>query len=576
MITAEVPEIRASMWPVTAEERQAAMETGFWRDETMLDDVLGHVRRTPHKAALVSYSAGRAMPETMTYGQLGALIDRIAGGLLKLGVARDDVVSVQMPNGWRYAVVSLAVMRVGAIVNPLVAIFRRRELTFMLQRAQSKVLVVQDEFRGFSHADMAAELKSDIAGLEAAVVANVSGRALPEGTIDFEEFFLVPRRELDPSVQAELEARRPRPDDPISVMYTSGTTGEPKGTLHSYNSMYSAGRPLFDNLQLDDSDVVFMPSTMGHLTGFLWGTLLPLAYGQKVVYQDIWSPADFLQMATPEGVTWTLSATPFVLDLVRAQQAERRDLSTFKYFVCAGAPIPSSLPVEASEVLGVQMLALWGSSECGIITIHRAGDSDEAVSNSDGWRTPPMTLKITGEDGREVEPGQTGRLLVKGPSLLRGYHGRPDLYESMFDQDGWFDTGDLGFERPGGGVRIAGRSKDIIIRGGENVPVVEIESVLHGHPSIREVVVVGYPDERLGEKGCAVIVPDGEAPTLEELQAHLDAAGMARQYWPERIKVIDEMPKTPAGKVQKFVLREVLATEVGGLVFDVGAPAGTA
>ena len=566
--TQSTSEIRASMSPVPASEETEFLASGFWRMRTMLDDILDQVNGSPRKAALVTYTLGSATPHTLTYGQLGAVIDRIAGALLELGVKRDDVISIQMPNGWQYAAVSLAAMRVGAVVNPLVTIFRRRELQFMLRRAKSKVFIVQDQFRGFSHAEMVADLRHNLPDLQAAVALNTSGNPLPDAILDFDEFFLAQRRELDQGLHEELASRLPRPGDPISIMYTSGTTGEPKGTIHSYNSMYSAGRPLFDSLELTEDDVCFMPSTMGHLTGFLWGTLLPLAMGQTVVYQDIWSPADFLEIATTEGVTWTLLATPFVLDLVRSQRSRPQDLTTFKYFVCAGAPIPSTVPIEASKVLGVQMLALWGSSESGIITIHRAGDTAEAVSNSDGWRTPPMALKIADETGKPVETGQTGRLLVKGPSLFRGYYGRTDLRLAMFDDHGWFDTGDLGYERPDGGVRIAGRSKDIIIRGGENIPVVEIESVLFRHPAIQEVALVGYPDERLGEKGCAIIVADGATPTLDDLQLYLAESGMARQYWPERIKIVTEMPKTPAGKIQKYVLREELAKEVGGSVFD--------
>lgn len=564
----ELSEIRASMRPVDAAEEEAALASGFWRDRTMLDDVLDRVHSQPHKAALVSYVAGGAVPETLTYGQLGAVVDRIAAGLIELGVQRDDVVSIQLPNGWRFAAASLAAMRVGAVVNPLVSIFRKRELDFMLRRARTKVLIVQDVFRGFEHGDVAAQLACDIPELEVAVVYRTTARPLPPGVLDFETALLAEARELDPDAQSQLARRRPTGADPITIMYTSGTTGEPKGTIHSYNSMYSAGRPLFDALGLTDADVCFMPSTMGHLTGFLWGTLLPLAMGMKVVYQDIWDARHLLDIAHYEGITWSLSATPFVVDLVRAQRQLPREHPLFRFFVCAGAPIPSALPLEASRVLGLEMLALWGTSECGIVTIHRAGDPADIVSRSDGWRSPPMTLRIVDEVGHAVPDGQTGRLLVKGPSMFRGYHGRPDLYRSMFDREGWFDTGDLGYERPDTGIRIAGRSKDLIIRGGENIPVVEIESVLHEHPAVAEVAVVGYPDERLGERGCAVIVPEGEPPTLDDLRRHLEAAGMAKQYWPERIQILEQMPKTPAGKIQKFVLRERLAEEVGGAVFD--------
>jgi cyclohexanecarboxylate-CoA ligase len=564
-----LPECRRPQRPA---DETAFRLSGAWRDRTILDDFRRHVAERPHKAAIVTYRNGDPVPVTMTYGQLSVAVDRIAWSLIDLGVRRDDVVSLQLPNGWQAAAVTLAAMRIGAVVNPLVAIFRRRELEFMLRRAQSKILFVPDVFRKFSHAGLAADLVAALPDLQHAVVVGAADRqGLPDGLLSFEDVFLAPRRPAPASgagTQVRLDALHRQPDEIVSLMYTSGTTGEPKGTLHTGNTLWSAGWPLFQSLRLGPDDVCFMASTVGHLTGFLWGMLQPLALGMKIVFQDVWDPVAFVRLIGEEQVTWTLGATPFVVDSVNAQRSAGHDMSSFKYFVCAGAPIPSSLPGPATEVLGAKLMALWGTSECGICVIHSPEDSIEVVSSSDGRRVPPMEVRVVDELGRPVRPGDPGRLLTKGPSMFVGYLGRMDLYDQVVAPDGWFDTGDVGYETKDDGIRISGRTKDIIIRGGENIPVVEIENLLFRHPQVKDVAVVGYADDRLGERACAVIVADGEPLTLAELGEYLAGEGMAKQYWPERIETRVELPRTPSGKVQKYKLRDELQHVVGKTVFD--------
>jgi cyclohexanecarboxylate-CoA ligase len=288
--------------------------------------------------------------------------------------------------------------------------------------------------------------------------------------------------------------------------------------------------------------------------------LHPLSRGMTAVFQDVWHPGGFLDLIEVEGVTWTIGATPFVVDAVEEQIRSPRSFSSLRTFVCAGAPISPALAPRAASELGAQLLAQWGTSECGGVTVHHPSDDVETVCSSDGRPIGFMALKIVDDAGNPVPLGTEGRLIVRGPSVFVGYLGRGDLYDDVVDPDGWFDTGDLGIEHSDGTVRITGRAKDIIIRGGENIPVVEIENLLLTHPGIREVAVIGLPDERLGERGCAVIVPRDEAPGLPELLKYLDEHGTAKQYWPEHLVVVDEMPRTPSGKIQKFRLRE-LATE---------------
>lgn len=551
----------ANTWGIRQPGTELADEyraLGHWRDMTILDDILSMARTYPRRAAIVAYRTGFPVPETITYGQLAALVERAALALIELGVEPNDVVSLQMPNGWEFAVAALAAARAGAVVNPLVTIFRRRELEFMLSRAGSKVLIVEESFRGFNHAELALELRSTLPALEHVVVAR---GAADGGALSFEQHFLHNEAPLGDAA-AVLADRRRGCDDMASLIYTSGTTGEPKGTLHSYNTLWSAGRAVFENLSLSSDDVSFMASPMGHLTGYLWGMLQPLSRGMTAVFQDVWNPGGFLDLIDVEGVTWTIGATPFVVDAVEEQVRRPRSFSSLRTFVCAGAPISPTLPPQAASELGAQLLAQWGTSECGGVTVHHPSDDVDTVASSDGRPIDFMALKLLDEAGNAVAPGTEGRLFVRGPSVFVGYLGRGDLYDEVVGPDGWFDTGDLGIERPDGTVRITGRAKDIIIRGGENIPVVEIENLLMTHPGVREVAVIGIPDDRLGERGCAVIVPVHEAPGLPDLLSHLAEHGTAKQYWPEHLLVVDEMPRTPSGKIQKFLLRERAAGRV--------------
>jgi cyclohexanecarboxylate-CoA ligase len=545
--------------PVSDSDAERYRRLGWWRDVTGLDELLAAVRRHPDKAAVVSYRKGRALPSTITYGQLGALVDRFAGALRSIGVRPGDVVTIQLPNSWEFPALVFGAMRAGAIPNPVPPIYREHELSFMLRHARSKVYVVPAAFGRYSLRDMAVSLKPGLPDLEHIVV--IDGDPDDGEVLGFEEFFARPLHELEPGLADELDRVRPGPDDPAFLMFTSGTTGTPKAALHTHNTAWSAGRPLPEAIELTEDDVCFMASTVGHLTGFFWGTYLPLAMGQKVVYQDAWDAQQLIDIVGFENITWTLSATPFAMDMVAAQKLAPRALSSLRVFVCGGAPIPPHAAIAMQEHLGVDLVSLWGMTEIGICSIHRLGAPLEILASSDGMPVGHMELRIVDEDLRLVPDGQVGRLQARGPSIIVGYRDQPQLTRDAETPDGWFETGDLGLRTPEGGIRITGRSKDIIVRGGQNVPVVEVENLLVQHDRISAVAVVGYPDERLGERGCAVIVPEGDAPALDELKEYLEQAGVARQFWPERLEIIDTMPRTPSGKIKKYMLRRMVTDQ---------------
>ena len=525
--------------------RDAAVASGDWRDVTLLHHLTRAVATTPDKTAVVAIRTdgveGRSETR-LSYRQLDDLADRAAAGLAARGVGQGDTVSFQLPNWWEFTVLHLACLKLGAESNPQMVIFRERALSFMLDLAETSVLVVPARFRGFDYAGMAGNLRARLPRLRHVFTAGGSGA----GAEPFEALLAGA-----PLARAtDLGA-----DDVIQLLYTSGTTGEPKGVLHTSNTMLSNLVPFADRLGLGADDVIHMPSPMAHQLGFMYGLVLPVMLGATAVLQDVFTAPEMARQIIQEGASFTMGATPFLNDLTEHVAASGAGTPSLKVFVSAGAPIPRALVTRARPTLGAAVISAWGMSENGAVTTTRLDDPEEKATTTDGLALPGMAVRVIDAEGAVLPAGAEGRLQVRGCSNFAGYLKRPELDNT--DADGWFDTGDLARMDGEGYIRIAGRSKDIIIRGGENIPVVEVENLLYRHPAIAEVAIVGYPDARLGERACAFVkLRDGAELSFADMVAFLADQQMARQYIPERLEIMDALPRTPSGKIQKFRLRE--------------------
>jgi cyclohexanecarboxylate-CoA ligase len=530
---------------LTDERIREEARLGYWRNETLTSYLDRWATQRPDRVALVD-AAGR-----LTWAELARMVDRVAHGLRAHGVEQGTFVSCQLPNWIEFALVFLAAERLGAVINPIPPTYRASELRFMLGLLETSVLVIPAEFRRFDYPQMVRGLRGDLPRLAHVFVAR--GAAGPDMT----PFALLTTERWE-----DREGRRPLPGtDPSrvhEVVFTSGTTGEPKGVTHALNTVLSTIYPVIDRLAFSERDVILMASTLGHQTGYLYGFCLNLLLGARAVWLDIWDAQAAARLIEAERVTFSMGATPFLRDLTYVDTP--RDLSSLRVFISAGAPIPRPLVRDARARLGCAISAGWGMSENGLVTCNGLDDPDEKVFGSDGFPVPGAELRVVDDAGRDLPVDDEGDLLVRGPSQFGGYFRRPQFTADSHTPEGWFKTGDRARLDRDGYLSITGRSKDLIIRGGENIPVAEVENLLFAHPKVQGVAIVAMPDPRLGERACAFVIPQpGEAPTLRELTAYLDAQGIARQKFPERLEVVDEFPMTPSGKVQKFRLRQWIA-----------------
>jgi cyclohexanecarboxylate-CoA ligase len=492
-----------------------------------------HARERPDARAVVEIGVSGSQ-RSWSFAELAAESDRWAVLLLELGVKPGEPVAYQLPNMLEFVAISLAAMRIGAVCEPLMPIFREHELEFMLGESGARVLIVPRAFRGHDHAAMAGRLCEGSPTLEHVVVLD------------------------DVSLHtAEVATAGPGPRMTAQLLFTSGSTGEPKGVLQTHASLNEAAAMHIRHFGLTNADVIHIPSPLAHQTGFLYGMWIALTLGATQVMQTVWEASAGFEAMQRTGVTFVQAATPFLADLVRVASERAQALDALRTFVATGAAIPRELAREARTALNAEVGGAFGTTESCLGAAFVPGQDPDLAWSADGRALDGITLRIVDDEGRSLPAGAEGNFEVLTPTLFEGYLNRPELTAEAITADGYYRTGDLARIDSDGYLRITGRVKDVINRGGEKVPVVEVEQLLYAHPAVREVAIVAMPDERLGERACAfaVLEPGGQFD-FATMQQHLDRGRLSKPYWPERLEIVDELPHTPSGKVQKFVLRE--------------------
>lgn len=533
-------------------------EKGYWTTRTVYDVFMDAVQQDPEKVAIVD------VHQKVTYAQLHELVIKTSRMFVESGIKKGDTVAVQLPNWLEYVVFYLSSVKIGAVFCPIPITARQHEVRYMINLCEAKLCCIPVSFRNHHFVKMYQQLKEEISLPQVIVIDKYhevsEEQVLPaDGFVQYEP--LLEQTTVDgEEITATISA-----DDPLVVLFTSGTESEPKGVIHTHNTVLFGERTMRDVLKITSDDVVFMPSPLSHATGFLHGVNLPILVGGKMVLMDRFQAADALKMISEEKCTFSMGATPFLHDIFKEMfnRGSLYDLSSFRFFLCGGAPIPRHIAAEATKI-GFKVLAVYGSTESPPHAVSRLEDEEELIISTDGKPMPGIEVKVVDDQRQTLPVGKVGEIASRGPNVFVGYLKRPDLTERYLDEDGWYYSGDYGILNEHGYVKIVGRKKDMIIRGGQNISPGEVEQILYKHPKIDKVAVVGMPDERMGEKVCAfVVTKNGESLTLEEVVDYLAQHQIAKYKYPERLELVDELPMTASGKIQKYLLREKLKIQLG-------------
>jgi acyl-CoA synthetase (AMP-forming)/AMP-acid ligase II len=524
---------------VTPPERRAAYEqAGLWDGDTLAGRVLHWAGERADAVAVVDERGSHS------FAELHADATRVAGFLAERGVARGSVVSVQLPNRYEAVVTAVAIQSTGAVINPLLPNYRARELLHVFSTARPHVVVTPAVHREFDHRALVDEVRS-ATGVDALHVVVDDG--LGGGDARFTELLERPEGALDAGRAADVS----------ELIFTSGTEAVPKAIMHTEQTTSFSVRVGADDLGIGPDDVVWMPSPVGHSTGFNYGLRFALHHGLRLVLQDRWDADQALATVQREGCSYTLAATTFLQDLVAAAERADTQLDSLRCFGCGGAPVPPDL-VRAAAARGITVLRLYGSTEVLVATWNRPTAPAETRARTDGQVMSHVELEVRDDDGKPCEPGAPGELFVRGPNTCVGFFRDPERTAATF-RDGWVRSGDLVTLDAAGSLTVVGRKKEIIIRGGMNIAPREIEELLVAFPEVERAAVVGVPDDRLGERSCAcVVLHPGTTLDLDTTVARLRATGLATYKLPERLEILDVLPTTASGKVQKHeILRRL-------------------
>ena len=539
----------------TPDDVRAYRDAGLWSDETMFDLLSAQSEQRPDK---VFATDGQ---RSLTYREMHDSALRLAAGFHARGWRAGDTVAVHLPNWVEFIEVVTALSRLGIITVPIMPIYRRDEVGYVAGHADIRAIITPSTFKGFDYLDMYRDVRRERPDLEILVArpdAAADAIAATDGsgvtTLDSARADTVPDN-------ADLPAQ-PSPDDPFLIVYTSGTTSRPKGCIHTFNTYCSGARTLTKAFGYTEDDVQFGPSPITHTTGLVTSVLVPLLNGAATHVMAEWEPKRGAAEIARFGCTQAVTATTFLQMLLEAYDPQHDDLSSLRLWVCAGAPIPRAVVERAHQTLPhLKVLSLYGRSENLMTTTCTVADDTSRALNSDGSAQPGHEVAVVDEHGREVPRGAEGDIAYRGPSHMIGYLGDPAETAALFTPDGLSRSGDLGVMDADGYVRVTGRTKDIIIRGGMNISARELEDHLVAHPALSDSAVVGYPDDRLGERVAVFVVTrqGHPEPTVEDLRTYLTGHGVAIQKTPEKVISVGDLPMTATGKVQKHVLRKQVA-----------------
>ena len=525
------------------EQRRAAYrQQGLWGDASLADYWQQTARAMPDKIAVVDNHGA-----TYTYSALDHAASCLANWMLAKGIESGDRIAFQLPGWCEFTVIYLACLKIGAVSVPLLPSWREAELVWVLNKCQAKMFFAPTLFKQTRPVDLILPLQNQLPQLQQ--IVGVDKLAPATSSLSLSQI-IADNTPLTTAITTHG-------DELAAVLFTSGTEGLPKGVMLTHNNILASERAYCARLNLTWQDVFMMPAPLGHATGFLHGVTAPFLIGARSVLLDIFTPDACLALLEQQRCTCMLGATPFVYDLLNLLEKQPADLSALRFFLCGGTTIPKKVARECQQ-RGIKLLSVYGSTESSPHAVVNLDDPLSRFIHTDGYAAAGVEIKVVDDARKTLPPGCEGEEASRGPNVFMGYFDEPELTARALDEEGWYYSGDLCRMDEAGYIKITGRKKDIIVRGGENISSREVEDILLQHPKIHDACVVAMPDERLGERSCAYVVL--KAPhhslSLEDVVAFFSRKRVAKYKYPEHIVVIEKLPRTASGKIQKFLLRK--------------------
>ncbi|HIA3012723.1 medium-chain fatty-acid--CoA ligase [Escherichia coli] len=525
------------------EQRRAAYrQQGLWGDASLADYWQQTARAMPDKIAVVDNHGA-----SYTYSALDHAASCLANWMLAKGIESGDRIAFQLPGWCEFTVIYLACLKIGAVSVPLLPSWREAELVWVLNKCQAKMFFAPTLFKQTRPVDLILPLQNQLPQLQQ--IVGVDKLAPATSSLSLSQI-IADNTPLTTAITTHG-------DELAAVLFTSGTEGLPKGVMLTHNNILASERAYCARLNLTWQDVFMMPAPLGHATGFLHGVTAPFLIGARSVLLDIFTPDACLALLEQQRCTCMLGATPFVYDLLNVLEKQPADLSALRFFLCGGTTIPKKVARECQQ-RGIKLLSVYGSTESSPHAVVNLDDPLSRFMHTDGYAAAGVEIKVVDDARKTLPPGCEGEEASRGPNVFMGYFDEPELTARALDEEGWYYSGDLCRMDEAGYIKITGRKKDIIVRGGENISSSEVEDILLQHPKIHDACVVAMPDERLGERSCAYVVL--KAPhhslSLEEVVAFFSRKRVAKYKYPEHIVVIEKLPRTASGKIQKFLLRK--------------------
>ncbi|EMY7306450.1 medium-chain fatty-acid--CoA ligase [Escherichia coli] len=525
------------------EQRRAAYrQQGLWGDASLADYWQQTARAMPDKIAVVDNHGA-----SYTYSALDHAASCLANWMLAKGIESGDRIAFQLPGWCEFTVIYLACLKIGAVSVPLLPSWREAELVWVLNKCQAKMFFAPTLFKQTRQVDLILPLQNQLPQLQQ--IVGVDKLAPATSSLSLSQI-IADNTPLTTAITTHG-------DELAAVLFTSGTEGLPKGVMLTHNNILASERAYCARLNLTWQDVFMMPAPLGHATGFLHGVTAPFLIGARSVLLDIFTPDACLALLEQQRCTCMLGATPFVYDLLNLLEKQPADLSALRFFLCGGTTIPKKVARECQQ-RGIKLLSVYGSTESSPHAVVNLDDPLSRFMHTDGYAAAGVEIKVVDDARKTLPPGCEGEEASRGPNVFMGYFDEPELTARALDEEGWYYSGDLCRMDEAGYIKITGRKKDIIVRGGENISSREVEDILLQHPKIHDACVVAMPDERLGERSCAYVVL--KAPhhslSLEEVVAFFSRKQVAKYKYPEHIVVIEKLPRTASGKIQKFLLRK--------------------